>query len=100
MPEYEHMCTNTECNHEWVDEYSIKMDPPKICPKCGQETAKRLISLTGRGVVELSGQDFVNKAKEDSLQIQREAATNEYKYSNLLGETAYNDLQSRYDKNK
>ena len=39
---YEYVCTN--CKHEWEDEHSIK-DPAKTtCPKCQQETAKRLIS--------------------------------------------------------
>ena len=39
---YEYTCTS--CNHEWVAEQSIKDDALKTCPKCQQETAKRLIS--------------------------------------------------------
>ena len=98
MPEYDHMCTNEECNHEWSDEYSIKQDPPTTCPKCGKETAKRLISLTGKGVVELSGQDLINKAVADGKQIERESYTNENKYSNLIGESKYNEIQSNMDR--
>jgi putative FmdB family regulatory protein len=100
MPEYDHMCTNLECNYEWTDEYSIKMDPPTTCPKCGQETAKRLISLTGKGVVELSGQDLVDKVKGDALQIQKDAANNENQYANLLGETKFEALTRSFDRRK
>lgn len=39
---YEYLCTS--CNHEWDAEQSIKDDALKICPKCGKESAKRLIS--------------------------------------------------------
>lgn len=51
---YEYCCTNPDCKHEWEDEHSIKEAAKTICPKCKQETAKRLISkssfiLTGGG---------------------------------------------------
>lgn len=39
---YEYACTS--CNHEWESEQSIKDEPLKVCPNCGKETAKRLIS--------------------------------------------------------
>lgn len=42
MPTYEYTCTH--CAYEWEIEASIKSLPEKICPKCGQETAKRLVS--------------------------------------------------------
>lgn len=45
MPTYEYECG--ECKHEWASEQSIKDDPEKRCPKCGKETAKRLISRSG-----------------------------------------------------
>lgn len=49
---YEYACTS--CNHEWEAEQSIKDDALKTCPKCGEESAKRLISkssfvLSGSG---------------------------------------------------
>jgi putative FmdB family regulatory protein len=100
MPEYDHICTNTECNHEWTEEYSIKQDPPKNCPKCNQETVKRLISLTGKGVVELCGQDLVDKVKSDAKNLEKEAYVNEKLYANLLGEGKYHDIQRNLDKGK
>lgn len=39
---YEYLCTH--CNHEWEAEQSIKDEALKVCPKCGNDTAKRLIS--------------------------------------------------------
>jgi putative FmdB family regulatory protein len=44
MPTYEYCCVNPDCNHEWEQESKITADPEKFCPKCGQETAKRLVS--------------------------------------------------------
>ena len=42
MPTYEYACTS--CDYEWEQEASIKSEPLKVCPKCGEETAKRLVS--------------------------------------------------------
>ena len=98
MPDYEHECT--ACQHQWEDTYSIKVDPPKICPKCGLETAKRLISLNGKGVVELTGQDLVDKCKADAKIIKKDAANSEKIYSNLLGNDKYQALQTKMDQRK
>lgn len=99
MPTYEHLCT--ACNHEWEDEYSIKADPPKNCPSCNAEAVKRLISGgSGRGVVELSGNELVEKVKSDAQALKREAAKSEKVYSNLLGEQKYHDMQTRIDRQK
>jgi putative FmdB family regulatory protein len=100
MPEYEHICTNKECNNEWEDTYSIKVDPPKVCPKCQKETAKRVISLGGKGVVELSGNELVSKLKEDARAIKGKAHRDEKVYANLLGESKYQELQTRMDRQK
>lgn len=98
MPEYEHKCTDEQCAHEWEATYSIKVDPPKICPKCGKETAKRLISLGGKGVVELTGQDLTDKLKSDANKLKRDAAKSEKIYSNLLGEGKYHEMQTSMDR--
>lgn len=39
---YEYECS--ACSHKWEQEQSIKDEPIKTCPKCNNETAKRLIS--------------------------------------------------------
>lgn len=98
MAIYEHICT--DCSFEWEDEYSIKQDPPKICPKCHKETAKRLISFGGKGIVELYGQDLVDKCKADGKKMKNEAYGDEKKYANYLGEAKYEQLQKQMDKRK
>lgn len=100
MPEYEHICTNESCKHEWEDTYSIKVDPPKECPKCHEQTAKRIISLGGKGVVELTGQDLVDKVKADAKAISQNAAQKEKVYANLLGEDKYHKMQTAMDRRK
>lgn len=42
---YDYICK--DCKHEWQEEQSIKDDAIKLCPNCGKETAKRLISSPG-----------------------------------------------------
>lgn len=100
MPTYEHACSNESCKHEWEDNYSIKAEPPKTCPKCGLETAKRLISLGGKGVVELYGQDLVDKLKSDAQQLKKDANKSENVYANLLGPDKYQKLQTQMDRRK
>ena len=98
MPEYLHLCES--CNYEFELEYSIKDEPPKVCPKCGKETVKRLINCTTKGVVELYGQDLVDKIKTDTQQLKKEIYSSEKAYSNYIGETHYENLQKKIDKQK
>ncbi len=101
MPTYTHICVDTECNNEWDEFYSMSQDPPKVCPKCSKETAKRVISSGGtKGVVELYGQELVDKCKADAQQLKKDAAKNENIYANLIGETHYENLQTRMDQQK
>lgn len=100
MATYEHICTAEDCQFEWEDSYSIKLDPPKFCPKCNKETAKRLISLGGKGIVELTGQDLVDKCKADAKKIKEEASKDANKYASLIGEDKYNAIQTRMDRQK
>jgi putative FmdB family regulatory protein len=98
MPIYEHLCET--CTYEWEDEYSIKADPPDTCPNCKSKTVKRLISLGGKGVVELTGQDLIDKCKSDAKKIQIEASKDENTYANLLGYDKYHELQTKIDRRK
>lgn len=98
MPTYEHRCDT--CKHEWEDTYSIKADPPKNCPQCNAESVVRLISLGGKGVVELNGQELIDKIKGDAKQLQKDAAKSDKVYANLLGEGRYHDLQTKLDRRK
>jgi len=98
MPTYEHRCDT--CQHEWEAEYSIKVDPPKQCPKCEAETVTRLISGAPKGIVELYGQDLVDKIKADAKKEKAAAAKDEKIYANLLGEDRYQSLQTQMDQRK
>lgn len=98
MPTYEHRCDT--CKHEWEDSYSIKADPPKECPECKAETVTRLISGAPSGVVELYGQDLIDKVKSDAQKEKAKAAKDEKVYANLLGEDRYQALQTRMDRQK
>jgi putative FmdB family regulatory protein len=102
MPSYEHICTDKDCNFEWEDMYSIKADPPKVCPNCKKETAQRVISggLNRRGVVELTGNELVTKTKEDIVKLKKEMHSSEKVYSNMLGHDKYQAMQQRIDKQK
>ena len=41
---YEYECQNSDCKNQWEQEQKISEPPEKYCPKCGERTAKRLIS--------------------------------------------------------
>lgn len=98
MPTYEHRC-NT-CLHEWEDDYSIKVDPPKTCPACKAEGVMRLISLGAKGVVELTGNELVTKTKEDIVKLKKEMHSSTKVYANMLGEEKYHNLQTKLDQQK
>lgn len=98
MPTYDHVCES--CQHEWEDSYSIKADPPKFCPKCNAETVKRLISLSGKGIVELTGQDLIDKIKNDARELKKDMSKSANTYANLLGESRYHDMQTKLDRRR
>jgi len=99
MPTYEFKCQDDSCLHEWEDFLSIKAPDPEACPKCHAQKVLRLISGgSGKGVVELYGQDLLDKCKSDAQKIKKEAAQDANKYANLLGENKYNDIQTRLDR--
>ena len=98
MPTYEHLC-NT-CKHEWEDVYSIVKDPPKECPACKAETVTRLCSLGAKGVVELTGQELVDKTKDDIRKLKTEMHKSDKVYANMLGDDKYHALQTKMDKQK
>lgn len=90
MPWYEHECT--ACGYEFEDLYGINTPPPTTCPECGKETVKRVMSLTAKGVVELSGQDLKQSIKESAKKIAKEATKNENLKASLIGEEKFNSI--------
>ena len=89
MPTYEHVCE--KCNFEWEDEYSIKANPPSVCPECKEDGhVKRLISGgSGRGIVILRGHDLTQHIKNEGKRISQEAMKNENVRANIVGEEVY-----------
>jgi putative FmdB family regulatory protein len=107
MPTYEFKCQavleeEKPCDHEWEEFLSITAPDPEECPKCHSKgKILRLISGgSGRGTVELYGQELVDKLKADANKIKGEAAKNEKVYANLLGEDRYQQLQTQMDQRK
>ncbi len=101
MPTYQHLCMDNTCNHEFEDFYSITKDPPTTCPKCGQETVKRVIAdNSSRGIVELSGEELKEKVKSDAQKLKKDIYSSEKTYSNFLGPDKYQKAQQQLDRNK
>ncbi len=102
MPTYEFQCQVEECKHEWEDFMSIKAPDPEECPKChAKGKVLRLVSGgSGKGTVELYGQELVDKLKGDAQKIKQDAAKNENVYANLLVDDKYQALQTRMDRQK
>lgn len=100
MPTYEFKCNQIECNHEWELTQSIKAPDPDICPKCQVKgNITHLISGgSGKGIVELTGRDLINKTKEDAAKYKKELYSSEAVYANAVGESKYHDIQSSMDK--
>jgi putative FmdB family regulatory protein len=99
MPTYEFICE--ECKHEWEIYQSMSAPNPDDCPSCkATGNIKKLISLGSKGIVELYGNDLVDKIKGDAQKLKQEAAKNESVYANLLGEDKYQSLQTKMDDQK
>jgi putative FmdB family regulatory protein len=100
MPTYEFCCKEEDCKHEWEEWLNMTASDPDVCPKCKKQSVKKLISLGGKGVVELTGQDLVDKTKADIKQLKKDMHKNENVYADLLGHDKYESLQKRMDKQK
>jgi hypothetical protein len=102
MPTYEFLHDLEGCKHEWEDFRSITAADPTHCPKCSAEgNIVHLISGgSGKGVVELYGQDLMDKIKGDAQKLKGEAAKSDKVYANLLGDDKYHALQTRLDNQK
>lgn len=102
MPTYEFRHDLEDCKHEWEEFLSITAPNPIKCPKCEAEgnITKLISGGSGRGNVELYGQELVDKLKGDARKIQQDASQKEKVYANLLGDDKYHALQTRLDNQK
>jgi hypothetical protein len=99
MPTYLYECS---IHGEFEEEHSIKITL-EDCSKCKSEglEPQKLKPLicggSGRGIVELTGQDLIDKCKSDAQVLKKDAAKSEKLYANLLGEDKMESLQKRFD---
>jgi hypothetical protein len=103
MPTYVYLCDVN--NEEFEEFHSIKivLDECVLCKTAGKPAhkPKRLISGgSGRGIVELTGHELVQKTKEDARKFKQEVYSSEKQYANVLGEGTYQNLQTKMDKHK
>ena len=101
MPTYLYECSR----HGEFEEYHSMSDMLEFCPRCKEENLepqklKQLINCQSIGVVELYGDELVQKIKGDAKKLKQDAAKDEKLYSNLLGETRYEQLQTKMDQQK
>lgn len=101
MPTYDYNCPNCGIFEEYHS-ISIKLSHCPTCEKNGiTSEVNRLISGgSGKGIVELTGDDLVKKIKSDANQLNKDAQKSEKTYANLLGEDKYQSLQTRMDKQR
>jgi hypothetical protein len=106
MPDYTYICLKEVNGHgEFEASHSIRDEAKLIeCPQCKEEgfstPVKRLISSTGKGVVELSGAEYSAKLKQDAENYKREVYSSEKHYASVLGEGNMQKVQSRLDRQR
>ena len=91
MPTYEYKCD--ACGQAFEKFQSIKADPIKVCPHCGQESVRRLISMGGGLIFKGSGfyiTDYRDKGYSDSAKADS-AAGGEAKAGDAKGGDAKAD---------
>ena len=76
MPTYDYKCE--VCGHTFEAFQSMQEDPIRVCPSCGEEKVKRLISAGAGLIFKGSGfyiTDYKNKGKKDRAGTDRESKT-------------------------
>lgn len=105
MPSYLYVC---DTHGEFEIEHSIRDDAKLTeCHMCRAEKnefspVKRLINGggSGKGIVELTGQEFKDSVLKDAQRIKSEAYSSEKKYANIIGDSKYEAIQQRMDKQR
>lgn len=103
MPTYIYFCSQQNCEFEEWHSIKIELEECPICKEKNmpQHKPKRLIAGgSGKGSVVLTGHELTAKLKDDTAKLAKEVYSSEQKYANILGDTKYNEIQTRMDKNK
>jgi putative FmdB family regulatory protein len=75
MPTYDYRCEN--CGEEIEIFQSIKDDPLTLCPKCGHETLKKMISMPAGLIFKGTGfyqTDYKKKSTTDKSESLKESS--------------------------
>src|SRR6266702_4365680 len=97
MPTYEYLCLTHNAEFEEFHSMSYVLEGCPVCKEKGTESCvpKRLISGgSGRGIMG-DGQDYIDKVKADGQRVKKETYADSRKYANILGESKYNDIQTK-----
>jgi putative FmdB family regulatory protein len=102
MPTYEFLHRSDDCNHEWEEILHISDPDPEECPKCHEKgNIIHLISGgSGKGIVQLEGDELVAKVKADAQKLKEEAHRDPNVYANLIGPDRYQQIQTKLDQQK
>lgn len=110
MPTYTYLCELPieEGGHGEFDEFHSIRDDAKLteCISCRKEkdistpVHRQISGGSGKGIVELTGQDMVAKAKADGEAYKKEVYGSEKLYANVLSESKYENLQRKIDKQR
>lgn len=108
MPTYEYVCSKNidDGGHGEFESFHSISDSAKLteCPMCRKEKdistpVERLLSGgSGRGIVELTGRDYVESVQSDAQRVKKEVYSSEKAYANVLGNDRYQSIQQRMDK--
>lgn len=95
MPTYLYECEINKIEFEEFHSIITKLEECPICKEKGleQHIPKRLISGgSGRGIVNLSGNELVAKTKQEVKEMKQRARTDEKFRANVIGESAFHKM--------
>jgi hypothetical protein len=110
MPTYEYQCSASleDGGHGEFEEYHSIREDAKLteCPYCRKEkdistpVQRNISGGSGRGIVQLEGDEYKASVMKDASRIKRDVYSNENSYANVLGNDKYQALQQRMDKQR
>jgi hypothetical protein len=102
MPVYLYECLVSSEEFETTHSIKTEQEDCIVCLEKGlpNHKPKALISGPSLGKVVLTGHALTAKQKEDDIKFSREVHASEKLYSNVLGESRYENLQQNIDRNK
>lgn len=106
MPTFLYICEIANGHGEFEEYHSMSEEARlKECPHCRKEKdistpIRRLINSMTKGVVELVGQEYTDKLKQDTAAYKKEVYASEQKYSSILGEGNYQKVQEKLDRSR